>query len=145
MGTFHSGLAGFHLGILSWGEAHGLWPRREEGRLHNYNYWQYLWGGGELGQFGGEVELFGGEASPAPPFLDETLPGSRPRLAGVDMRLASEKLDYLELIFPTHGNKLEGSFWLTGITAPKPHPPLSGHWRAHNGQPEPGLPLEVHS
>ena len=58
-------------------------PRRGEGRLHNYNYWQYL--GGKLGQFffgggggggGGEVELFGGEASPAPPSLDAILSGS---------------------------------------------------------------------
>ena len=46
-------------------------PQRGEGRLHNYNYWQYLGGGGgKLVQFGGEVELFGGGgggASPAPP------------------------------------------------------------------------------
>ena len=43
-------------------------PRRGEGRLHNYNYWQYL--GGKLGQFGGEVELFGGgESFPCAPLL----------------------------------------------------------------------------
>ena len=36
-------------------------PRREEGRLHNYNYWQISWGGGggSWGLFRGEVELFG--------------------------------------------------------------------------------------
>ena len=40
-------------------------PRREEGRLHNYNYWQISWGGGEvgsgklscLGRGGGELPL----------------------------------------------------------------------------------------
>ena len=46
-----------------------LRPRQGEGRLHNYNYWQYLGVGGSWG----EVELFGGEASPALPPLDETL------------------------------------------------------------------------
>ena len=34
-------------------------PRQGEGRLHNYNYWQYL-GGGEVGSVwggGGELPL----------------------------------------------------------------------------------------
>ena len=41
-------------------------PRRGEGRLHNYNYWQYLaWGGGggswvSLGGGGGELSCLGG-------------------------------------------------------------------------------------
>ena len=73
----HSNNAGFHLGISSWGEGGGggggeahrsyvaIRPRRGEGRLHNYNYWQYLGGGGKLGQFGGEVELFGGGGKPS--------------------------------------------------------------------------------
>ena len=53
-------------------------PQRGEGRLHNYNFWQYL--GGEVGSvFGGKLSCLGGggggggEASPAPPSLDETL------------------------------------------------------------------------
>ena len=33
-------------------------PRRGEGRLHNYNYWQYLGGGGGGG--GGGVGSVGG-------------------------------------------------------------------------------------
>ena len=67
-------LAGFHLGISSWGGSSvtdhvAIRPRRGEGRLHIIG--NIL--GDKLGQFGGEVELFGGEASPAPPSLDETL------------------------------------------------------------------------
>ena len=66
--VFHQNLdcnsyAGFHLGISSWrrsSQSRGRKPQRGEGRLHNYNYWQYR--GGKLGQFGGEVELFGGSA-----------------------------------------------------------------------------------
>ena len=51
-------------------------PQRGEGRLHNYNYWQYLggevgsvWGGGGGGG-GGELSCFGGKL---PPSLDEIL------------------------------------------------------------------------
>ena len=53
------------------GEAHGSHGLiAGEGRLHNYNYWQYL--GGKVGSVGGgggggQVELFGGKASSAPP------------------------------------------------------------------------------
>ena len=50
------------------GEAHGLWPRLGEGRLHNYNYWQYL--GGKLGQFGeggGKLSCLGGKLPLPPP------------------------------------------------------------------------------
>ena len=47
---------GFHLGISSWGgvkltDHAAVRPWRGEGRLLNYNYWQYLGGGGG----GGEV------------------------------------------------------------------------------------------
>ena len=50
-------------------------PRRGEGRLRNYNYWQYLGGGGGgggggEGEGGGEVGSFwGGEGGelPLPP------------------------------------------------------------------------------
>ena len=50
-------------------------PPRGEGRLHNYNYWQYLGGGGGGGGGGGELSCLGGGggASPAPPSLVETL------------------------------------------------------------------------
>ena len=50
-----------------------LRPRRGEGRLHSYNYWQYLEGGGGGGSWvslggggGGEVELFGGGGGKLP-------------------------------------------------------------------------------
>ena len=92
-------VAGFHLGISSWGggEAHGS-RGHGEGRVDfiiiiignilggggggGGGSWVSLGGGGgKLGQFGGggggEVELFGGEASPVPPSLDETLGGAK--------------------------------------------------------------------
>ena len=67
-------MAGFHLGISSWGGSSRV------------AFIIIIIGnilGGKLGQFGGGggggggVELFGGEASPAPPSLDETLHGRR--------------------------------------------------------------------